>query len=70
MLAIPIRKAVNSLEPLCVPRMYLGSAFLRFFYFLPFRRINNLPAFKASKSSIPTRASKFFSVNVLAAKPF
>src|SRR6266566_3890152 len=34
--------------------MYLGSAFLRFFSSLPFRRINNLRVLNASSSSIPT----------------
>src|SRR6266849_9436942 len=37
-----------------VPRVYLGSAFLRFFSLLPSRRINNLRAFNAPSSSIPT----------------
>jgi len=42
--------------PLCigVPAVYLGSAFVQYFSFLPFRRISNLRRFNSSNSSIPT----------------
>jgi hypothetical protein len=47
---------VNFLELLCVPGVYLGSAFSPFFCFLPYRRINKLRAFIAAskaKKEIP-----------------
>ena len=50
-------KLKRSPRLLRVPRVYLGSAFLRFFSILPFRRISNLGAFNVPRGSIPTRAS-------------
>jgi len=43
--------------------VYLGSAFLRFFTLLPFRRINNLRAFNVAFSSIPTAPTNIFFFN-------
>ena len=45
-------------HPLRVRRVYLGLAFLLFFSVLPVSRINNLCAFSASRSSIPTAPTK------------
>jgi hypothetical protein len=48
---IPFRKTKNSVERFCVPPVYLHSAFLRFFSFLPFRRINKLPGVRQAWNS-------------------
>src|SRR6266403_4359900 len=57
-----IRPQPGELRRLRVPRVYLGSAFLRFFSLLPFHRINNLRLFNALSSSIPTAPTNSISL--------